>query len=200
LGRRANSSVLAAASFMSTLKHSMATLQTALRCGGPPALPTLAAVHIEMSVTTCKFRRRTSRNRPRTGRASLACAVFQIRGLGSLLAQHQERDQRRDGSEGDRNGEDVGPRHAGSSAMPHGLRQGCQHSILALAAVQAKALCGPSLPWPLLLPRPPPRPPLVLSSRGLVLPPNFRDVTARKVGTVMAIVGATAAGKGTKPG
>jgi hypothetical protein len=31
-------------------------------------------------------------------------------------------------------------------------------------------------------------------------PPNFRDVTAEKVGTVMAIVGATAAGKGTKPG
>jgi Tfp pilus assembly ATPase PilU len=34
----------------------------------------------------------------------------------------------------------------------------------------------------------------------LVLPPNFRDVTAEKVGTVMAIVGVTAAGKGTKPG
>jgi hypothetical protein len=29
----------------------------------------------------------------------------------------------------------------------------------------------------------------------LVLPPNFRDVTAEKVGTVMEIVGATAAGK-----
>jgi hypothetical protein len=37
-------------------------------------------------------------------------------------------------------------------------------------------------------PTTPPRPPLGL-------PPNFRDVTA--VGTVMAIVGATAAGKGT---
>jgi Tfp pilus assembly ATPase PilU len=36
--------------------------------------------------------------------------------------------------------------------------------------------------------------------RPLVLPPNFRDVTAEKVGTVVAIVGATAAGKGTKPG
>jgi hypothetical protein len=34
----------------------------------------------------------------------------------------------------------------------------------------------------------------------LVLPPHFRDVTAEKVGTVKAIVGATAAGKGTKPG
>jgi Tfp pilus assembly ATPase PilU len=33
-----------------------------------------------------------------------------------------------------------------------------------------------------------------------VLPPNFRDVTAEKVGTVVVIVGATAAGKGTKPG
>jgi hypothetical protein len=31
-------------------------------------------------------------------------------------------------------------------------------------------------------------------------PPNFRDVTAEKVGTVVAIIGATAAGKGTKPG
>jgi Tfp pilus assembly ATPase PilU len=39
----------------------------------------------------------------------------------------------------------------------------------------------------------PPRPPLVL-------PPNFRDVTAEKVGTVIGIVGATAVGKGTKPG
>jgi hypothetical protein len=34
----------------------------------------------------------------------------------------------------------------------------------------------------------------------LVLPSNFRDVTAEHLGTVMAIVGATAAGKGTKPG
>jgi hypothetical protein len=34
----------------------------------------------------------------------------------------------------------------------------------------------------------------------LVLPPNWRDVTAEKVGTVIGIVGATAAGKGTKPG
>ncbi len=32
---------------------------------------------------------------------------------------------------------------------------------------------------------PPPR----LSSRGLVLPPNFRDVTAEKIGTVIGIVG-----------
>jgi hypothetical protein len=39
----------------------------------------------------------------------------------------------------------------------------------------------------------PPRPPLVL-------PPNFRDVTAEKVGTVMVIIGAAAAGKGTKAG
>jgi hypothetical protein len=29
----------------------------------------------------------------------------------------------------------------------------------------------------------------------LVLPPNFRDVTAERIGTVVAIVGATAAGK-----
>jgi hypothetical protein len=29
----------------------------------------------------------------------------------------------------------------------------------------------------------------------LALPPNFRDVTAEKVGTVVAIVGAVAAGK-----
>jgi hypothetical protein len=34
-----------------------------------------------------------------------------------------------------------------------------------------------------------PRPPLVF-------PPNFRDVTAEKIGTVIGIVGA----KGTKPG
>jgi Tfp pilus assembly ATPase PilU len=38
-----------------------------------------------------------------------------------------------------------------------------------------------------------PRPPLVL-------PPKFRDVTAEKVGTVTVVIGATAAGKGTKPG
>jgi hypothetical protein len=39
---------------------------------------------------------------------------------------------------------------------------------------------------------PPPRPPLVL-------PPNFRDVTAEKVGTVIGIVGAAGA-EATKPG
>jgi hypothetical protein len=33
-----------------------------------------------------------------------------------------------------------------------------------------------------------------------VLPPNFRDVTAERVGTIMVIVGATAAVKNTKPG
>jgi Tfp pilus assembly ATPase PilU len=44
--------------------------------------------------------------------------------------------------------------------------------------------------------KPAPTPP----RQPLVLPPNFRDVTAEKVGTVMGIVGATAAGKGTKPG
>jgi hypothetical protein len=38
----------------------------------------------------------------------------------------------------------------------------------------------------------PPRPPLVF-------PPNFRDETAAKIGTVIGIVGATAA-KATKPG
>jgi hypothetical protein len=63
----------------------------------------------------------------------------------SLLAQHQERDQRRDGREADRNDNDVEPRHAGSSAMPHGLRQGCQHSILALAAAKPRRCAG--LPW-----------------------------------------------------
>jgi hypothetical protein len=41
-------------------------------------------------------------------------------------------------------------------------------------------------------PEPTPRPPLVL-------PPNFRDVTAEKIGTVIGIVGAMAA-KATKPG
>jgi hypothetical protein len=35
------------------------------------------------------------------------------------------------------------------------------------------------------------------SREPLVLPPNFRDVTAEKIGTV---VGATAAEKATKPG
>jgi hypothetical protein len=38
----------------------------------------------------------------------------------------------------------------------------------------------------------PPRPPLQL-------PPNFREVTAEKIGTVIGISGATAA-KATKPG
>jgi hypothetical protein len=61
----------------------------------------------------------------------------------SLLAQHQERDQHRDGREADRNDNDFEPRHAGSYAMPHGLCQGRQHPILALAAVRAKALRGP---------------------------------------------------------
>jgi Tfp pilus assembly ATPase PilU len=32
----------------------------------------------------------------------------------------------------------------------------------------------------------------------LRLPPNFRDVTADKVGTVIGIIGATGAGRGTK--
>jgi hypothetical protein len=63
----------------------------------------------------------------------------------SLLAQHQERDQHRDGREADRNDNDFEPRHAGSYAMPHGLRQRCQHSILALAAVRPKRCAG--LPW-----------------------------------------------------
>jgi len=78
--------------------------------------------------------------------------------------------------------------------MPHGLRQGCQHSILALAAVPTKALRGP--PW-----RGPGAglwagPAASATARPpLVLPPNFRDVTAEKVGTVVAMVGATAGGK-----
>jgi hypothetical protein len=38
-----------------------------------------------------------------------------------------------------------------------------------------------------------PRPPLVF-------PPNFRDVTAEKIGTTIGIIGATGAQKGTKPG
>ena len=39
---------------------------------------------------------------------------------------------------------------------------------------------------------PPPaaRPPLVLSSRGLALPPNCRDTTAEHAGTIIGIVGA----------
>jgi Tfp pilus assembly ATPase PilU len=44
--------------------------------------------------------------------------------------------------------------------------------------------------------KPAPPPPC----QPLVLPPNFRDVTAERVGTVIGIIGATAAGKGTKPG
>jgi hypothetical protein len=32
-----------------------------------------------------------------------------------------------------------------------------------------------------------------------VLPPNCRDVTAEKIGTVIGIIGATAAQRGTKP-
>jgi hypothetical protein len=38
-------------------------------------------------------------------------------------------------------------------------------------------------------PKPEPR-------RPLVLPPNFRDVTAERIGTVIGIVGVTGAGKG----
>jgi hypothetical protein len=34
----------------------------------------------------------------------------------------------------------------------------------------------------------------------LRLPPNCRDVTAEKIGTVIGIIGATAAAKATKPG
>jgi hypothetical protein len=33
-----------------------------------------------------------------------------------------------------------------------------------------------------------------------MLPSNCRDATTEKIGTVIGIVGATAAGKGTKPG
>jgi hypothetical protein len=43
---------------------------------------------------------------------------------------------------------------------------------------------------------PPSRP--ATSSRGLRLPPNCRETTAEKIGTVIGIVGATAA-KATKP-
>src|SRR5580704_12382990 len=42
--------------------------------------------------------------------------------------------------------------------------------------------------------KPAPTPP----KQPLVLPPNGRDVTAEKIGTIVGIVGATAAGKGTK--
>ena len=38
------------------------------------------------------------------------------------------------------------------------------------------------------------------AAQPLVLPPNCRDVTAEKIGTVIGIVGAMAAGKATKPG
>jgi hypothetical protein len=86
--------------------------------------------------------------------------IFTRYGHWSLLAQHQERDQHRDGREADRNDNDFEPRHAGSYAMPHGLCQGCQHSILALAAVRAKALPGPGAgQWAGPELRPPPRPP-----------------------------------------
>jgi hypothetical protein len=42
--------------------------------------------------------------------------------------------------------------------MPHGLRRGCEHSFLALAAVRAKTLCGLPLAGPGAGPalRPPP--------------------------------------------
>jgi hypothetical protein len=43
--------------------------------------------------------------------------------------------------------------------------------------------------------KPAPTPP----REPLVLPPNFRDRTAEKIGTVIGIIGATAA-KATKPG
>jgi hypothetical protein len=39
----------------------------------------------------------------------------------------------------------------------------------------------------------------VLLRQTLQLPPNCRDVTAEKIGTVIGVVGATAA-KATKPG
>jgi hypothetical protein len=42
--------------------------------------------------------------------------------------------------------------------------------------------------------------PVTPPRKPLVLPPNFRDVTTEKVGTGIGIVGAAAAGKGTKPG
>jgi hypothetical protein len=45
------------------------------------------------------------------------------------------------------------------------------------------------------VPRPAPTPP----RQPLQLPPNFRDVTAEKIGTVTGIVGAAGA-KATKPG
>ena len=75
--------------------------------------------------------------------------------------------------------------------MPHGLRQGCQHSILALAAVRAesavRAFPGVVL-GPVCGPVPPLRPPLQL-------PQNCVDRTAERVGTVVVIVGAPAAPK-----
>jgi hypothetical protein len=45
-----------------------------------------------------------------------------------------------------------------------------------------------------------PEPAPQMFSRGLRLPPNCVEVTAKRVGTVIGIVGATAAAKGTKPG
>jgi Tfp pilus assembly ATPase PilU len=44
--------------------------------------------------------------------------------------------------------------------------------------------------------KPAPKPP----RKPYVLPPNFRDVTAEKIGTVIGIIGATGTGKATKPG
>jgi hypothetical protein len=44
-----------------------------------------------------------------------------------------------------------------------------------------------------------PKPEPTLPRQPLVLPSNFRDVTAERVGTVIGIIGATAA-KATKPG
>jgi hypothetical protein len=57
----------------------------------------------------------------------------------------------------------IGGRLARSLACPalHGLCQGCQHSILALAAARAKALPGPVAgQWAGPELRPPPRPPV----------------------------------------
>jgi hypothetical protein len=75
------------------------------------------------------------------------------------------------------------------------------HSALAIEVGpdRPSGLVGPGSmtdkPEPVTLPSQP-----TISSRGLVLPANCRDMTAERVGTVIGIVGATAAEKGTKPG
>jgi hypothetical protein len=103
----------------------------------------------------------------------------------SALPSHQnrDRDQRRHGREADRNGEDVEPRHADSSAIPSRSASGLPAFDALAAAVR------PSLAWSWgrLWAGPAAS---ATAPAALRLPPNCRDVTAEHLGTVIAIVGA----------